>query len=711
MIRSWIVMPLLCALSFVCCSNGDDDGSSGGGKKPAMSLVIESSDGESVTLGIKWLNATHVRMVCMATEDKKALTGAEVAAQGTKYAEERVTIGGLTPMTTYTVFAVACDDAGGYSGMQVVQFVTEYAGPRPYEWESARDGIPSYTDLVLCYGGSTHRTPFGWNKERFAPFVTYTDEAGGEHWLFDSFLCIEFVMVPYSINLGQKRTSGGREQWQELIDYWFGPDNGVNALEEAVGEAAARLGEPAGKRKVVMVMPDPIIYEEYADTNTSTTYWGELNGRAMDFSKEEDQLAVTKWYIDELVKRFKAAKYRNLELSGFYWVAETNNYCGQLTVPISEYIHSLGKLFYWIPYWQSKGAEDWKALGFDVAYQQPNHFFNHSIPDSRLDDACAFARKHGMAMEFEFDEKASADRPNTSYDRMVAYIDRFEKNDVFNSSAIAYYCGNRGVLTLDESKNPKDKAVMDRLARLIRMRRYMKHGLPFKCRTQVVAHRGYWRTEGSDQNSVASLLKADELGVWGVEFDVWRAADGVLVLNHDGVHDGHNVQTTPSTTLTTLRLANGETMPTLAEYLEAAKKTRVHLVLELKPHATPEAETAAAEAAVKMVNDNRLAKRVTYITFSRHAMEELIRLAPKNDVLYLGGDISPEELEAMGAAGGDYNHGVYLRNSSWLAYMKEHKMVSNVWTVNHPVDMIWAIEQQIDFLTTDRPDLFLELVR
>ena len=152
-------------------------------------------------------------------------------------------------------------------------------------------------------------------------------------------------------------------------------------------------------------------------------------------------------------------------------------------------------------------------------------------------------------------------------------------------------------------------------------------------------------------------------------------------------------------------------MPTLAEYLEAAKKTRVHLVLELKPHATPEAETAAAEAAVKMVNDNRLAKRVTYITFSRHAMEELIRLAPKNDVLYLGGDISPEELEAMGAAGGDYNHGVYLRNPSWLAYMKEHKMVSNVWTVNHPVDMIWAIEQQIDFLTTDRPDLFLELVR
>ena len=181
------------------------------------------------------------------------------------------------------------------------------------------------------------------------------------------------------------------------------------------------------------------------------------------------------------------------------------------------------------------------------------------------------------------------------------------------------------------------------------------------------------------------------------------------MLNHDGVHDGHNVQNTPSTVLTTLKLANGETMPTLDEYLAAAKKTKIHLVLELKPHATPEAETAAAEAAVKAVEAAKLSKRVTYITFSRHAMEELIRLAPKNDVLYLGGDISPEELEKLGAAGGDYNHGVYLKHPEWLEYMKQHGMISNVWTVNHPVDMIWAMRQKIDFLTTDRPDLFLQL--
>ena len=554
-------------------------------------------------------------------------------------------------------------------------------------------------DLALIYQGGSHR--MDWTVDEFRPYVVHEFTDGTKDWLFDGFLFLEFKNGSgRHYTVGYEKLNARKGEWAWLLDRIFEEGKSLSALDACITEQIAELGKPGFKHQIVLGLPEAILDQKD---------WGELDGRTLDFSKEEDQLAATRWYIDELMKRFKAAKYKNLELSGFYWVAETNNYCGQLTVPISEYIHSLGKLFYWIPYWQSKGAEDWKALGFDVAYQQPNHFFNHSIPDSRLDDACAFAREHGMAMEFEFDEKATADRENSSHARMKAYIDHFEKNDVFNSSALAYYCGNRGVLTLHESKNPADHALMDRLARLIQMRRYMKYGLPFKSETKVVAHRGFWRTEGSDQNSVASLLKADELGAWGAEFDVWRASDGVLVLNHDGVHDGHNVQTTPSTVLTTLRLANGETMPTLDEYLAAAKRTKIHLVLELKPHATPEAETAAAEAAVKAVEAAKLSKRVTYITFSRHAMEELIRLAPKNDVLYLGGDISPEELEKLGAAGGDYNHGVYLKHPEWLEYMKQHGMISNLWTVNHPVDMIWAMRQKIDFLTTDRPDLFLQL--
>lgn len=556
-------------------------------------------------------------------------------------------------------------------------------------------------DMALIYQGGSHR--LDWTVDEFRPYVVHQFADGSRDWLFDGFLFLEFKDGSgRNYTVGYEKLNARKGEWAWLLDRIFEQGKSLSALDRCIDEEIARLGKPAFRHRVVLGLPEAI--RDQKD-------WGELDGRTMDFSKEEDQIAATKWYIEELVDRFKAAGYKHLDLSGFYWVAEDTNHCAELTIPLSEYIHSKDKLFYWIPYWQAKGHEDWKHLGFDVAYQQPNHFFNHSIPDSRLDDACAVARRHGMAMEFEFDEKATAAIPNSSHERMVAYIDRFEKNDVFNSSAIAYYCGNRGVLTLNESKDPKDKAVMDRLARLIQMRHYMKYGLPMKNKTRVVAHRGFWQTEGSAQNSIASLLKADRLGVYGVEFDVWMASDGVPVLNHDGWHDGYDVQKTPSDKLTTLRLENGEPMPTLAQFLDAAKGTKVHLVLELKPHATPEAETAAAEAVVKMIGERKLTKRTTYITFSRHAMVELIRLSPKTPVLYLGGDISPTELKALGAAGGDYNHGVYLRNPAWLDDMKRMKMTSNVWTVNHPVDMIWTVGKRIDFITTDRPDLFLRLIR
>ena len=45
---------------------------------------------------------------------------------------------------------------------------------------------------------------------------------------------------------------------------------------------------------------------------------------------------------------------------------------------------------------------------------------------------------------------------------------------------------------------------------------------PCKAKTGIIAHRGYWKTEGSAQNSIASLTKAQQLGIYGSEFDVNR---------------------------------------------------------------------------------------------------------------------------------------------------------------------------------------------
>ena len=42
-----------------------------------------------------------------------------------------------------------------------------------------------------------------------------------------------------------------------------------------------------------------------------------------------------------------------------------------------------------------------------------------------------------------------------------------------------------------------------------------------QAQTKAIAHRGFWKTPGSSQNSITSLLKADSIGCYGSEFDVW----------------------------------------------------------------------------------------------------------------------------------------------------------------------------------------------
>ena len=54
-----------------------------------------------------------------------------------------------------------------------------------------------------------------------------------------------------------------------------------------------------------------------------------------------------------------------------------------------------------------------------------------------------------------------------------------------------------------------------------------------QAQTQVIAHRGFWKTEGSAQNSITALEKAAEEKLYGSEFDVQVTLDGKLIVNHD----------------------------------------------------------------------------------------------------------------------------------------------------------------------------------
>lgn len=485
-----IIFLLLCCLSFTGCGDGDEDPS--GGPKPALGMAIETSDDTSVTLNITRTNATYVKIICKATGVTTSETAQSVAEKGTEYAQTKIVIDGLSPRTTYTVFAVACNDQAKYGDMRYVRFTTGDPGPEMYPWEKNRNGILSYTDMVLCYGGSHHRTPFLWNKDRFAPFVSYSDEQGKEHWLFDSFLCIEFQDSSrpdggyYAYMVGLMKDYGfsaGKTQWKELIDYWFNSNNGVNALEQAVQDAAARLGTPPGKRKVVMIMPDPIIYKVYDGKGSgkgdpgSTVYWGELNGRQMDFSKADDRIAAYKWYINEVRRRFDLGNYQYIDLAGFYIISEELVTPGdgwnhelkksdEIIPPISEYLHALNQSLNWIPYNRAAGYKKWNQLGVDYAYMQPNYFWEGN---KSLSQFFADVKAYNLGMEFEFDEALLEGKEDcgTYRNRFREYMSNAKAYNVYGTRPLSYYHGTNAFYDLSKSTAENDREFYHEFCRFV----------------------------------------------------------------------------------------------------------------------------------------------------------------------------------------------------------------------------------------------------
>ena len=209
-------------------------------------------------------------------------------------------------------------------------------------------------------------------------------------------------------------------------------------------------------------------------------------------------------------------------------------------------------------------------------------------------------------------------------------------------------------------------------------------------KSQVIAHRGYWKTAGSAQNSITALQKADSIHCYGSEFDVWLTKDNKLVINHDPVYKMKYMEYSKGDALTGLKLSNGENLPSLEQYLEAGKKCNTKLILELKALNSKKRETKAVQEILALVTKLGLENRMEYITFSLHAMKEFIRL---------------------GAAGLDYHMGVIKKHPEWIKEAHDLGLKVNVWTVDKAEDMKWLIDQKVDFITTNEPTVAQEILK
>jgi glycerophosphoryl diester phosphodiesterase len=257
------------------------------------------------------------------------------------------------------------------------------------------------------------------------------------------------------------------------------------------------------------------------------------------------------------------------------------------------------------------------------------------------------------------------------------------------------------------------------------------------------------------------------LGVDTLELDIGLTADGVVVISHDTVLNPDHTRdaqgaflssTGPSIRSLTLaqiqrydvgrlnvasnygkqfasqKPRDGERIPTLASLFEIARGGTVRFNIETKIDPTKPDETASAETIVGALLDTieraGMAQRVTIQSFDWRTLALVAQRAPTMPRAYLTSPRTlrdsrwtaglaasafpsvPALVKAAGGAGDvtwSPSFGELTPESVREAHALDLKVLP--WTVNQRADMARLVDQGVDGLITDYPDVLREVLR
>ncbi len=225
-------------------------------------------------------------------------------------------------------------------------------------------------------------------------------------------------------------------------------------------------------------------------------------------------------------------------------------------------------------------------------------------------------------------------------------------------------------------------------------------------RTRIVAHRGASATH--QENTVEAFREAVSVGAGGIELDVRRSADNVLVIHHDAqLADGRLVFELNADQLPSY-------VPTLAEALEASGDTWVNI--EVKNHPTDpdyDAEMGISVGVAALVSAFEATDRVLVSSFDFQSLLSIREVDPSIPLGWLvWGQANPAMLiERTKSHNFDAIHPPdAMVDASFVRMAHAAGLAVNVWTVDDPTRMAELIALGVDGIVTNDPALGVRVV-
>ena len=213
----------------------------------------------------------------------------------------------------------------------------------------------------------------------------------------------------------------------------------------------------------------------------------------------------------------------------------------------------------------------------------------------------------------------------------------------------------------------------------------------------VIAHRGASGVEY--ENSVAAFKKAGQLGADGIELDIHATTDGALIVHHDPAIGGTVIARSSAADIATLKLPNGEPVPTLAQAFAAAGPTlRVYVEVKTLPpqwdgqlFATLDAGPNPAGYAVH--------------AFDHRIIQRLRRQRPKLQAGVLSASYLDDNVAPVRAAGAQVLwQDQAMIDAALVEEVQDAGFGIIAWTPNEVTDLARLASQGVNGLCTNYPD-------
>ncbi|MED0677576.1 DUF4855 domain-containing protein [Aneurinibacillus thermoaerophilus] len=214
---------------------------------------------------------------------------------------------------------------------------------------------------------------------------------GKPHWLFDTFIIrpVGKEQRGYSFETFDTTKGNPSETLTKYVEEIFAPGKEVDLLEKATLKARAYMEDSTYRTNVIIGLPNPI---------------GTVH--------PVQRTALVEGYMDRIIAQWNAKNPQALRLVGFYWTNEiVPDSDREFVKEIGTIVRKKGYKFYWAPYFQAAGAEQWRTLGFDFAWMQPNHYFSKDnfTGMDMLGETNTIARQTGAGTMLEWNWKLLED--------------------------------------------------------------------------------------------------------------------------------------------------------------------------------------------------------------------------------------------------------------------------------------------------------------